>query len=115
MEQLQVTATFPSIAKEDLAEFKRIASELLGIVANEPGSLQFDWFFNDDETRCVVRETYASSEAVLAHLGNVGEMLGPLVQLGGGIEVEFFGDPSEALRQATEAFHPSVYTHFQSK
>lgn len=115
MEQLQVTATFPSIAKEDLAEFKRMASEVLGVTANEPGTLQYDWFFNADETQCIVRETYASSEAVLTHMGNVGDMLGTIVQLGGGIEIEFFGNPSDELRQACEAFQPIVYTHFQSK
>jgi hypothetical protein len=115
MEQLQVTATFPSIAKADLAEFKQRASEALGVVANEPGTLQYDWFFNADETRCVVRETYASSEAVLTHLGNVGDILGPIVQLGGGLELDFFGDPSDELRQATKTFEPAVYTHFQSK
>jgi hypothetical protein len=115
MEQLQVTATFPNIAKENLDEFKRTASEAVGVTANEPGTLQYDWFFNADETKCVVRETYASSEAVLAHLGNVGEILGPIVQLGGGLELEFFGNPSDELLQALKAFEPAVYTHFQSK
>jgi Antibiotic biosynthesis monooxygenase len=115
MEQLQVNAAFPSITKEDLAEFKRVASELLGITANEPGTLQYDWFFNADETQCVVRETYASSDAVLAHMGNVGELLGMIIQLGGGLELEVFGNPSDELRQAAEALQPAVYTHFQSK
>jgi antibiotic biosynthesis monooxygenase len=115
MDQLQATATFPSIAKEDLAEFKRIAGELRDITATEPGALQYDWFFNADETQCVVRETYASSEAVLEHLGHVGELLGTMVQLGGGLELDVFGDPSEELSQAIASLNPVVYTHFQSK
>ena len=115
MDQIQMTVTFPSIAKEDLAEFKRIASEALGITVNEPGNLQYDWFFSADETQCIIRETFASSEAVLAHVGNVSDLLGKIVQLGGGLKIEFFGNPSEELRQALEAFHPTVYTHFQSK
>jgi hypothetical protein len=115
MEQLQVNATFTSIAKEDLAEFKRVAGELLGITANEPGTLQYDWFFNADETQCVVRETRASSDAVLAHMGNVGELLGTVIQLGGGLELAVFGNPSDELREAAVALKPVVYTHFQSK
>jgi antibiotic biosynthesis monooxygenase len=115
MGQLQVTARLLSIAKEDLDEFKRIAAELRGVAAGEDGTLQYDWFFNADETQCVVRETYASSEAVLAHVGNVGELLGTVIQLGGGMELEVFGDPSDELLEATLALNPVVYTHFQSK
>jgi hypothetical protein len=115
VEQLQVNAKLTSIAKEDLAEFKRVASELLGITANEPGTLQYDWFMNEDETQCVVRETYASSDAVLAHIGNVGELLGTIIQLGGGLELEVFGNPSDELREAAEALKPVVYTQLQGK
>jgi quinol monooxygenase YgiN len=115
MKPLQASARFTSIAKDDLAEFKRVASELLAVTSNEPGTLQYDWFFNADETQCVVRETYASSDAVMAHLGNVGELLGRMLQLGGGLELEVFGDPSDEVLQATEALTPVVYAHFQSK
>lgn len=115
MEQLQVTATFPSIHADNLASFKKMANEALEIAKTEPGTLQYDWFFNDDETRCVLRETYADSDAVMAHLGNVGEILGAIVDLGGGIEVEIFGNPSETLLQAAAAMQPTVYSYFQGK
>ncbi len=29
------------------------------------GTLQYDWFFNEDHTECVVRERYRDSEAIL--------------------------------------------------
>jgi quinol monooxygenase YgiN len=115
MEKIQVTATFPQIGKENLDEFKQLAGDALKVTAEDPGVLQYDWFFNDDEGTCVVRETYADSEAVLTHLGMVGEALGTMIELGGGVEVEVFGSPSEALRQATSAMQPKIYTFFQGK
>ena len=115
MEQLQLTVTFPKIAPDSLDEFKRIAGEGLKVAADESGNLQYDWFFNADETACVVRETYENSDAVLTHLGRVADILGPVVQLGGGIEIEIFGDPSAQLLQALEAFNPTCYSYFQGK
>ncbi|MGH8971937.1 MAG: putative quinol monooxygenase [Acidimicrobiia bacterium] len=115
MEQIQVTATFPNIAPDNLAEFKRMGGDVMKIAAEEHGVLQYDWFFNADESTCVVRETYENSEALLSHLGMVGPMVGPLLELGGGIEIEMFDSPSEQLAQALEAFSPTCYAYFQGK
>ena len=115
MKQLQVTATIPRIPRDNLSEFKRLAGEALKITAEEPGVLQYDWFFNEDESKCVVREIYADSDAVLTHLGFVADLLGKIIEVGGGIEIEVFGDPSDALLEATAAMHPTVYSYFQGK
>ena len=115
MEQLQVTATFPNIANENLAQFKQLAAQALVMTRGEPGNSQYDWYFNHDETSCVVRETYESSAAVLAHMGNVGDLLGKLVELGSGLEIEVFGSPSAELMEAAAALQPSVYPYFQGR
>ena len=90
MEKFQVSAVFPSIAPSDLTEFKQVAAEALERTIPEPGTLHYDWFFSEDETKCVVREIYADSDALLAHLGNVGELLGRLIELGGGARARRF-------------------------
>ena len=115
MEHIQITATLPSIAPADLAEFKRVAGQALEITKAEAGTLQYDWFFSDDETKCVVRETYENSDAVLAHIANVGDLIGQLAQLGGGLEIEGFGTMSPQLAEAAAAFQPTVYSFFQGK
>lgn len=115
MDQLQINARFPSIPSGSLAEFKDLAAQALEITKAEAGTLQYDWFFNADETVCVVRETYANSDAVLAHMGNLGAVLGSLVELGGGLELEVFGSPSAQLLEAGAALGPSVYSYFQGK
>ena len=76
---------FPNIAPDDLAEFKQLAAATLQLAIPEPGTLQYDWFFSEDQTRCVVSEIYADSDAMLAHLGNVAEYMGRQIELGGGL------------------------------
>jgi quinol monooxygenase YgiN len=115
MEQLQVSATFPNISPDAADQFKLLAAEALAAVRGEPGTLQHDWFFSDDGGQCVVRETYASSDAFLAHLAGAGPLLGQLVELGGGLELEVFGEPSPALRDAVAAFQPRIFSYSQSK
>jgi quinol monooxygenase YgiN len=115
MEQIQITATLPNIAPGDLAEVKEVAARALELTKREAATLQYDWFFNDDETKCVVRETYANSDAILAHMANMGDVIGKLAELGGGLEIEAFGDPSPELLEAAAAFEPTVYRFFQGK
>jgi quinol monooxygenase YgiN len=115
MEQIQLTATLPNIPPGNLPEFKELAARALEITKDEETTLQYDWFFSDDETRCVVRETYANSDAILAHMANMGDLIGKLAELGGGLEIEAFGDPSPELLEAAAAFQPTVYRYFQGK
>ena len=115
MQHIQITATLPNIAPGDLAEFKRLAAQLLELTKGDAGALQYDWFLSADETKCVVRETYEDSDAVLAHMAIVGELLGKLAALGGGLEVEGFGPVSPQLAEAAAAMQAPIYKFFQGK
>ena len=115
MNQRQITGTFPTISPGNLDEFKRLAGEAMQITRGEAGTLQYDWFWSDDQSSAVVRETYQGSDAVLAHMGNHGDLLGSLIELGGGLNLEVFGEPSEALLEAGAALEPTVYSFFQGK
>ena len=65
-----------------------MAGEALKLTADDPGVPQYDWFFNQDESKCVVRETYAEGDATATHLGLIGDMLGRIIELGGGVQIE---------------------------
>ena len=41
----------------------------------EPGTLEYQWWISEDGRRCLLKETFASSEALLTHLSNVGPSL----------------------------------------
>ncbi len=115
MDKLQASARFPNIERDKLNEFKKVAAEMLKITQRERGNLQYDYFLNADETVCVVRETYANSDAVLAHMAGMGELLPRLIELGGGLVVKVFGSPSPALLEAAAALKPAVYSYLQGR
>ncbi len=113
MSALQVTARL-TIREGKLAEFRVLAaSAMQSVREKDSGTLQYDWFFNDDETECVVRETYRDSEAVLEHVANLGETLGALLAVCD-MDLEVYGSPSAELVAATTELAPKVYSHFQS-
>jgi quinol monooxygenase YgiN len=96
-----------------LNEFKELAIQLVQAVKkNEPGTIQYDWFFNSEETECVVRESFVDSSAVIAHMTNTGGLLGKILQVSE-LSLEVFGNPSNELRTATTAMNPKIYSYFQ--
>jgi quinol monooxygenase YgiN len=112
MNDLQVTARL-KIHEGKLNEFKNLAAQcLIAVKERESGALQYDWFFNDDNTEYVVRERYVDSSAVFAHLGNIGELLGKLM-LVADMSLEVFGNPSQELRAAIAAMSPKIYSFYQ--
>jgi quinol monooxygenase YgiN len=92
MSAIQVNARFSRIARSRLPEFKRLAAEALQIARAETRVLQYEWFFDDAETLCVVRETYEDPAALLEHMANVSDVFARLIEVGGGCELEIFGD-----------------------
>jgi len=115
MHPFTVTVRFPNIEPGNLVEFKQTAAEVLAISRQEPGTLRYDYFLNAAETTCVVLEVFANSAACLAHLVGVGARLGRLMILGGGMEIECFGNPSPELVAATAPLSPVIYSLLDGK
>ena len=114
MKQIQFTARF-TIHDGKLEEAKKIAAECMAIVKEKEegkGALQYDWFFSADHKECVVRETYADSNAVLTHMSNLGEPLGQILEISD-FELEIYGNMSEELQKAATALNPKVYSFYQ--
>ncbi len=113
MNNLQLTARFV-IHEGQLEKFKKVAKACMhSTKEKDSGTLQYDWYFNNEGTECVVRETYTDSDAILAHIGNLGPLLGELLAISD-FYPELYGAPSEALVNATAALKPKVYSHYQS-
>lgn len=113
MDEVQVQATF-TIHEGRLADFKAAAERAVAAVrAHDTGTRQYDWFFSADETTCVVRETYESSQAVLEHIEHVRPILGDLVD-SAALTIQVFGRPSEELEKAGEPFGQVIYEPYLS-
>ena len=82
MNNLQITARY-QIHNGKLEEFKKIVLKCHSIVKEkDKDTLQYDWYFDESQTECVLRETYPDSKALLTHLANIGELFGKLTALG---------------------------------
>jgi quinol monooxygenase YgiN len=110
METIRIIASFTAIGRENRGRFKEAAVALTELVASEEGTLEYSYYLTADETQCLMIETYASPEALSAHMGHVGHLLAPLFESGGSVDVNILGDAPEALIQATKDFQPTMYS-----
>ena len=89
-----------------LEEFKRLSAVCMEIVrTKDAGTLQYDTFFNEDESECIVLERFRDLDALLQHGANIGdELMAAIVATG-----ECFGEllgPVSAELQANLAGGP---------
>ncbi len=112
MDKIQLSARF-KIHSGKLETFKKIAGECMTTVkAKDKGALQYDWFFNDDLSECVVRETYVDSAAVLNHVAILGDLLGQGMAVAD-FSIEAYGNLSEELKKALGGLGAKMYSYYQ--
>lgn len=112
MSNIQVTARFKIHPGKEEA-FKTLAQACMACVKEkDTDTLQYDWYFSSDGSECRVRETYANSDAVLAHVANLGPLFGQFLELSE-FTPEIYGEASDALVGAVEIFKPEVYGYYQ--
>jgi quinol monooxygenase YgiN len=79
-------------------EFKRLSAECLEVVrAKDDGTLQYDTYFNDDESQCVVLERFRDSDALILHGQNMAPFMESIMATGT-VSGELLGELSEELR-----------------
>jgi quinol monooxygenase YgiN len=82
----------------DVEEFKRVSAQCMEIVrAQDTGTLQYDTYFNDDETECIVIERFRDSDALIQHGENLAHLMGAITSTGE-VVGELLGEPSAELR-----------------
>ncbi len=98
MGELQGIARF-KFHKGKVEEYKRLSAQCMEIVkTRDSGTLQYEIYFNDDESEAIVLERYRDSDALIEHLTNIGEDLMAAVAATGDVYGETLGDPSDELR-----------------
>lgn len=113
MNTIHLTAR-AAIHEDKLEEFKALATQCKRKVREkEPGTLQYEWFLNGDQTECVVLESYRDSAAVLEHNANLGPTLQAILSLGDWT-FEMFGTPSPELVNASAGLTLKVYAPLQN-
>jgi quinol monooxygenase YgiN len=97
-------------------EFKRLSAQAMEIVrTKDTGTLQYDIYFNDDQSECVVLERYRDSEAAIEHAANLGDLFGAVLATVSVVHGELLGEPSAELRAKLAGSEvPVLFTPFQS-
>jgi quinol monooxygenase YgiN len=81
-----------------LEEFKRLSAQAMEIVrTKDTGTLQYDIYFNDDQSECMVLERYRDSEALIEHTAHLGDLSAAILATGS-VTGELLGEPSADLR-----------------
>ena len=97
-----------------LEEFKRVSAQCMEIVrTKDTGTLQYEVYFNDDQSECMVLERYRDSEALIEHAAHLGELSEAIVATGS-VTGELLGEPSAELRANLADGPVSLFTLYQS-
>jgi len=79
-------------------EAQRLSALCLEIVrAKDTGTLQYETYFNDDESECIVLERYRDSQALIEHGEHLAHLMKAIIATGD-VHGELLGDPSAELR-----------------
>ena len=79
-------------------EFKRLSAQCMEIVrTQDTGTLQYDTYFNDNETECIVIERFRDSDALIQHGENLAHLMDAILATGS-VSGELLGELSTELR-----------------
>ena len=113
MSELQGIARF-KFHEGKLEDFKRLAAQCMEIVrTKDTGTLQYDIYFSDDQSECIVLERYSDSEALIEHAGHLGD-LNEAILATGFVSGVLLGEPSAALRAMMADSEVRLFTPYQS-
>ena len=98
MSELQGIARF-KFHEGKVEEFKRLSAQAMEIVrTKDTGTLQYDTYFNDDQSECLVLERFRDSEALIEHAANIGDLAEEILAIVSVVHGELAGEPSAELR-----------------
>jgi hypothetical protein len=84
------------------------------VKANEPDIINYQFYFDRSETRCIVHETCKNSKAVLSHTNGVASktILPRIHDISRITRIEVFGIVSKKLQKAMKGLIPHIYIPF---
>jgi quinol monooxygenase YgiN len=100
--------------EDNVDEFKHLSAQAMEIVrTKDTGTLQYDTYFNDDESEAIVIERFRDSEALIEHGANIGALMEPILATGT-VSGELLGEPSAELRAKLTGDQPRLFTPYLS-
>ena len=115
MSELMGIARF-KLHEGKLDEFKRLSGQAREIArTKDTGTLQYDTYFNDDRSECVVIESYRDSEAAIEHAANLADLTEAILAMVSVDHGELLGEPSSELRaNLADSEIPQLFRPYES-
>jgi quinol monooxygenase YgiN len=101
-----------TIEGSKIEEYKKLVQDMVRLVeANEPDTINYEFYLNKAETICVVNETYANSEAALAHRKGVAiqTILPKILNISKITRFDVYGEPNEELQKVLTSLSAQAY------
>ena len=97
-------------------EYKRLSALAMEIVrTKDSGTLQYDTYFNEDQSECIVIERYRDSEAAMEHAANLADVSAAVLTMVSVVHGELLGEPSAELRaKLADSEVPQLFTLYES-
>lgn len=93
-----------------LEEWKRLSQEAMKIVrTKDTGTLQYEIFFNEDESEALVFERYSSADAALEHFANISHLMAPIMTTAS-VTGEVLGTPNAEMKKQLGKGEPKLFT-----
>jgi hypothetical protein len=97
------------VQEGQLAAFKALGPQFVAKTRTEPGCVHYAFSFSGHSAHC--REGYDDAAAVLAHLQNVGDLLGQALQISKIVRLEVHAPAAEIekLRAPMASLNPQFF------
>ena|SRR5918911_1065664 len=103
------------IQEGKIAEFKKLVQDMSRAVeANELDTIEYQFYLNRSETKCIVHETYTNSDAVFAHNAGIASqtILPKIFDVARINRFDVYGNPNEELQKLLTTFGSENYYPF---
>jgi quinol monooxygenase YgiN len=94
-------------------EWKRLSEEAMKIVrTRDTGTLQYEIFFNEDESEAVVFERYRDADAAIEHFSNISHLMEQIMATAS-VTGELLGTPNAKMNEQLRKFGergPKLFT-----
>ena len=99
-----------SVNDGQLDTFKALIAEMVEATQKEPGTLIYEWYFDEEERNCQINERYIDSAATMTHLTSFAGFAERFMAAVTPVNFIVMGDADAAVREELAGLNPQYLT-----